>query len=59
MSSISGIKAQVVQAPQQPQRVGGDADGDNDGTKAKAPAPVTPFVAKPTATMGNNVNTTA
>lgn len=59
MTSISGIKSQVVQAPQQPQRVAGDADGDNDGSKAKAAAPMTPFVSKPTATMGNSVNTTA
>ncbi len=59
MSSISGVQAQTVQTAQLPQRVGGDADGDNDGTKAAPPAPTTPFVAKPTATMGNHVNVTA
>lgn len=57
MSSISGVKPQNVQPMPQPQKVGGDADGDNDGTKA-APTPAPP-VSRPTATVGNNVNTTA
>ena len=54
MSNISGVKPQAIQPMPQPQRVGGDADGDNDGTKAATPA--TPQVSKPTGTMGNNVN---
>jgi hypothetical protein len=46
--------------PVAPPKIGGDADGDNDGTKAAAaPAPAAPVVSKPTATLGNYVNTTA
>ncbi len=52
MSSISGIKPQSVQPMPQPQKVGGDADGDNDGTKAAAPVAPVPQVSKPTATLG-------
>lgn len=61
MASIPGISPS--QLPQPTSAVGGtDADGDNDGSKsgaAKATAPATPFVAKPTATKGNNVDTFA
>jgi hypothetical protein len=61
MAPISGITPATVSQPTT--RIGGsDADGDNDGTKgaaAKATAPLTPVVAKPTETMGNNVNTYA
>jgi len=59
MSNVSGVKPQSVQPPPQLQKAGGDADGDNDGTKAAAPVAPTPFIAKPTATIGNNVNVTA
>ena len=44
--------------PVQPPKIGGDSDGDNDGTKAAA-IPSIPFIVKPTATLGNNVNVTA
>lgn len=59
MAAISGVSP--INVPQPAARVGGsDADGDNDGTKAaKAPAAPAPTVAKPTATLGNNVNTFA
>jgi hypothetical protein len=60
MANISSISP--TQAAQQaPKAASVDADGDNDGTKAAAkPAPPPqPQVSKPTATMGNNVNTTA
>jgi hypothetical protein len=61
MASIPGIPPSIVSQPIA--RIGGsDADGDNDGTKgaaAKATPPLTPVVAKPTETMGNNVNTFA
>jgi hypothetical protein len=60
MSNIAGVKPSSVQPPVAPSRIGGDADGDNDGTKAAAaPAPAAPVVSKPTATLGNYVNTTA
>jgi hypothetical protein len=59
MSSVSGIQASAPTLPVQ--KVGTDADGDNDGTKAatSTPPPAAPQVSKPTATMGNYVNTTA
>jgi hypothetical protein len=57
MSNVSGVKPQSVLPPVAPQKVETDADGDNDGTKAAAPQ--APVVAKPTATLGNIVNTTA
>ena len=60
MATISGVSP--VNVPQAAARVGGkDADGDNDGTKAAAAtrAPTPPVVSKPTATMGNSVNTFA
>jgi hypothetical protein len=59
MSNVSGIKPQTILPPVQAPKVGGDADGDNDATKAAAPIPSIPFIAKPTATLGNNVNVTA
>ncbi len=59
MSSISGVKPSTVQPMPPTQKVGGDADGDNDGTKASVPATPAPPVSRPTATLGNNVNTTA
>jgi hypothetical protein len=60
MANISSVAPTMAPQPASKTR-GVDADGDNDGTKAAAkPAPVPqPQVAKPTATMGNNVNTTA
>jgi hypothetical protein len=59
MSSLSGIQASAPTLPVQ--KAGTDADNDNDGTKAAAntPNPATPQVSKPTATIGNYVNTTA
>jgi hypothetical protein len=59
MSSVSGVQAQPAQPVPQVKPAGTDADGDNDGTKSAAPAATTPFVAKPTATLGNRVNDTA
>ena len=60
MANISSI-APSMALQQAPKAAAVDADGDNDGTKAAAPvaAPPPPQVAKPTATMGNFVNTTA
>ena len=57
---ISSVKSQPVPAAAPVQnKVGTDADGDNDGTTGKA-APAAPaFVAKPTATLGNNVDVQA
>jgi hypothetical protein len=44
---------------QAPKPAKADADGDHDGTKvATAPEPAA-RVSRPTATMGNHVNTTA
>jgi hypothetical protein len=60
MANISSVS--TIQSPQQaPKAAAVDADGDNDGTRVAAkPAPTPlPQVSKPTATMGNNVNTTA
>lgn len=56
MSNITGVKPSSVMPPVAPPKIGGDTDGDNDGTKTPA-APSAPVVAKPTATMGNHVNT--
>jgi hypothetical protein len=58
MSTIAGIKPSSVMPPVAPPKSGGDADGDNDGTKVPA-VPTAPVIAKPTATLGNYVNTTA
>ena len=60
MSSITPVQSASVQPPQV-QRPTGGADRDNDGTKPTQPAPVTyqPQLSRPTATMGNHVNTTA
>jgi hypothetical protein len=59
MSSISAVKPQAVQPILQPQRLGSDTDGDNDGTTAAAPVAPAPQVSRPTAMLGNFVNTTA
>jgi hypothetical protein len=60
MANISSI-AHTLAPQQAPKAAAVDADGDNDGTKAVAPAAPAPQpqVSKPTATMGNYVNTTA
>jgi hypothetical protein len=60
MANISSVSPTGA-AQQAPKAVGNDADGDRDGTKVAAkPTPTPPpQVSKPTATMGNNVNTTA
>jgi hypothetical protein len=59
--TISNVSAAYVAQAPRPAAV--DSDGDNDGSKTSAPAaaPVTPQpqVSKPTATVGNNVNTVA
>jgi hypothetical protein len=61
MSEITNIQAQPAAyvAPQANPAV--SSGGDKDGSKAGAPemAPPPPPVTKPTATVGNNVNTTA
>jgi hypothetical protein len=60
MANISSIAPTMT--PQQAPKVAAvDTDGDNDGTKAAAPVTpaLQPQVSKPTATMGNFVNTTA
>ena len=61
MSPISSTTNASVSLPMA--KVGGtDSDGDKDGTAKAAPstpAPAQPVVTKPTATMGNNVNTYA
>lgn len=65
MSSISAIASAATQRYQAQAPRTTDADGDSDGSKTastpQATAPVTPQpqVSKPTATMGNNVNTMA
>jgi hypothetical protein len=59
MSSISAVNSPNTPPPAPASKVGTDGDGDNDGSKGSAPVIQTPFVAKPTVTMGNNVNTTA
>ena len=58
-STISNIPATPVAQAPRPAAV--DSDGDNDGSKAAATKPVAPQpqVSKPTATLGNNVNTLA
>jgi hypothetical protein len=58
-SAISSIPAAPV--TQAPRPAAGDSDGDNDGSKAAATNHVAPQpqVVKPTATLGNNVNTVA
>jgi hypothetical protein len=58
--AVSSIPAASVQPYQPVKPMGRDADGDNDGSKAaSAPATPQPQLPNPTATMGNNVNTTA
>lgn len=60
MATISGVQAAYVAPVQPPRPAGGDADGDNDGTKAVAASVAPqPQVSKPTATLGNNVDTHA
>jgi hypothetical protein len=58
MSQVNNIRPQSAQSLPRPQKVGGDADGDNDGTKASQ-APTSAPLPKPTATMGNHVNVRA
>lgn len=60
MSSISSIAPTTI-APTQPAKAAVDADSDNDATKAASSQPVVqqPQVTKPTATVGNSVNTFA
>jgi hypothetical protein len=61
MSAISGVSA--ANLPQPSGKVAGtDADGDNDGTakaQTTAPASPAPVASKPTATIGNRVDTYA
>lgn len=59
MAAVSGVSPSSVLQP--PARLASrDADGDNDGTKAAAAAPrQAPVISKPTATLGNRVNTYA
>jgi hypothetical protein len=70
VTSTSGAAgAYPTQATQRPpesaevKRAGGDNDGDGDDAgapkTAQARQPAQPQVSKPTATMGNNVNTVA
>jgi hypothetical protein len=59
---VSSVSNQAHQAPapvQASRPAPVDADGDHDGTKVAAkPAPQAQ-ISKPTATMGNHVNTVA
>ena len=62
MSDIANIQTENVAytAPQKSPAV--SSGGDRDGSKASAPEmapPQPPPVSKPTATIGNNINTTA
>ena len=55
-ATSSGLQ-QINRAPPPQVKGGGDADGDNDGSKAGEVAKSTP---RPiSATVGNNINTTA
>ncbi|QJC56525.1 hypothetical protein HC248_01831 [Polaromonas vacuolata] len=62
MSDIANIQTENVAyvAPQKNPAVsfGGDRDGSKAGAPEMAP-PQPPPVSKPTATIGNNINTTA
>lgn len=60
MSSIAPVQSTPIPQPQTP-RATQDADGDKDGTQVAPPPPVTyqAQVSRPTATLGNHVNTVA
>ena len=57
MSTISPIQTQAMATPQPTRSAPVDADGDHDGTReaAEASAPKS----KPTATLGNKIDTFA
>ena len=56
--SASSIQAPAMNAPQPARPAPVDADGDHDGTREAAEPPAL-NVSKPTATLGNNVDTFA
>jgi hypothetical protein len=61
MSAISAVSTANIPQPMG-KVAGADSDGYNDGTtaaKTQAGAASAPMVSKPTATVGNNVNTYA
>jgi hypothetical protein len=58
MSTISAIQAPAVNPPQPARSAPVDADGDHDGTREAAEASAQK-VSKPTATLGNKVDTFA
>ena len=60
ISSVSNMPQPVVAQVRATQVKATDSDGDNDGSTAAAPAPASSLTAsKPTATLGNTINTSA
>jgi len=61
MSSMSSLSSATLQVARAPRPTATDADGDNDGSKSAAakPAAPAPQFARPTATLGNLLDTHA